>query len=247
MISFIDIGNTNIVISFLDNEKMYRIKTKKDASADEYAFFLDQYFNNLEAVIISSVVPEINNAFCEYFTSRFNINPTYITPGIKTGIKIKADNPKEVGSDLICDTVGAVSTYSDTCLVIDLGTATKFIYIENKSLKGVAIAPGMETGKKSLISRTSLLLEMTLETPSSVLGSNTITAMKSGLVYGHSAMIDGMIERIKEEVGNKYLKIIITGGLAKLVEPLLKEKVIRDDYLIFRGLKSIYLLNNIQK
>jgi len=245
----IDIGNTTIAIGLSSTgetiEKIYRINTEKNKSSDEYSRILNDFIKECEAVIISSVVPDLNEVFKDYFNERFNIDPLFIATGVKTGIKINSDNPKEVGADLIGNSVGATALYNETSLVIDLGTATTFTYIENKILKGVVIATGLTTSKNALISQTSLLPQVELHAPKKVLGTNSVDCIKSGLIYGHASMIDGLVRRIKEEVKKPDLTVIITGGHAKIVYPYLNEEIIKDEILILKGL-LIILKKNIK-
>jgi len=243
----IDIGNTTIAIGLSKSgdsiDKLYRINTDKQKSSDEYSMILNDYIQECDEAIISSVVPEINDGFREYFLHRFNIIPIFVGQGVKTGIKINSDNPKEVGADLIGNTVGATTIYDETCLIIDLGTATTFTYIQEKTLKGVAIATGLTTSKDALFSKTSLLPQVELQAPKKALGKNSVDAFKSGLVYGHASMIDGMIKRIKNEVKKDDLTVIMTGGHARFVHELCQEKITRDDLLILKGLLFILKKN----
>lgn len=239
----IDIGNTTITIGLSKTgdviDKLFRINTDKNKSSDEYTVILSDYIEDCEQAIISSVVPEINDGFREYFINRFNVIPIFVSTGVKTGIQINADNPKEVGADLIANSVGATSIYEPTCLIIDLGTATTFTFVENKTLKGVAIATGLTTSKDALFSKTSLLPQVELKAPKKILGKNSVDAFKSGLVYGHASLIDGMIGRIKVEVKIPDLKVIMTGGHARIIHEHCKETITRDDILILEGLLTI--------
>lgn len=244
----IDIGNTTVAIGLSKTgemiDKVYRINTEKNKSSDEYTIILNGFLDDCDQAIISSVVPELNEVFREYFVNRFNVEPLFVGTGVKTGIKINSDNPKEVGADLIGNSVAATTLYNETCLVIDLGTATTFSFLENKVLKGVAIATGLTTSKNALVSKTSLLPQVELHAPKKVLGTNSVDCIKSGLVFGHASMIDGMIRRIKEETSLPDLPVIITGGHAKIVYPHCEEKLIRDDALILKGLLIILKKNS---
>lgn len=245
----IDIGNTTIAIGLSKTgelvDKIYRINTEKNKSSDEYSLVLKGLITECESVIISSVVPELNEVFRDYFQEYFNIDAIFVGTGTKTGIKINSDNPKEVGADLIANSVGATNIYSETCLVIDLGTATTFTYLENKVLKGVVIATGLTTSKNALVSQTSLLPQVELQAPKKVLGTNSVDCIKSGLVYGHASMIDGMVKRIKQETKRNDLIVIITGGHSKIVYPYLDEQITKDESLILKGL-LIILSKNIK-
>ncbi len=239
----IDVGNTTITIGLSRTgeliEKLYRINTDKQKSSDEYAVILNDYIKECDEVIISSVVPEINEGFRDYFQDSFKIKPLFVGHGVKTGIKINSDNPKEVGADLITNSVAATSIYDETCLIIDLGTATTFTYIDEKTLKGAAIATGLTTSKDALFSKTSLLPQVELTAPKKTLGKNSVDAFRSGLIYGHASMIDGMVRRIKEEVNQPDLTVVMTGGHTRFIHELCEEKIIRDDLLILKGLLLI--------
>ncbi len=251
MISLIDIGNTSIAIAFSKTgdkiDHVYRINTEKTKSADEYAITLNQFLKDVDAVVISSVVPELNEVFKDYFQERFGLIPTFLGMGVKTGLKITTDNPKEVGGDIIANAVAAISLYDKTILIVDLGTATTFTYIEDSNLKGVVIAPGLTTSRNALVTKTSLLPQVELDTPSKLLGTNSTDSIKSGLMFGHASMIEGMIQRIKKQVNHPDLKVILTGGHAKLILPLLNEVYPLDELLILKGLLSVYKRNISKK
>lgn len=243
----IDIGNSTIAIGLSNDgssiDKIFRINTDKNKSGDEYTLILRDYISACDEAIISSVVPEVNEGFRNYFMNQFNVKPLFIGVGVKTGIQINSDNPKEVGADLIANSVAAMTLYGETCLIIDLGTATTFTYLDHKTLKGVAIATGLTTSKNALFAKTSLLPQVELEAPSHVLGKNSVDAFKSGLVYGHASMIDGMIRRIKNDLKEPELTVVMTGGHAKIVHDLCEERIIRDDKLILKGLLTILKKN----
>ncbi len=236
----VDIGNTTIAIGISKNgndiDKVYRINTEKNKSIDEYSFILRNFIPACSAAIVSSVVPELNEVFRQFFIDYCEITPLFLGNGVKTGIQINADNPKEVGSDLISNCVGATNLYNDTCLVIDLGTATTFTYLEKKILKGVIITTGLTTSKNALINKASLLPQIELVKPRKLLGTNSSDSIKSGLLYGHASMIDGMITRIKADVKNPELTVVITGGHSKIVYPLCNETMIFDRTLILKAL-----------
>ena len=244
MLALIDIGNTTISIGLSQDEitlaKVFRINTEKNKSTDEYAITLDGFLHHIDAAVISSVVPELNDVFREYFQSRFRITPLFLGVGVKTGIKINSDNPREVGADLISNAVAATSFYGKSVLVIDLGTATTFTYIDQLTIKGVIITAGLTTSKNALISKTSLLPQIELESPQKLLGTNTADCIKSGLIFGHASMIDGMIRRIKKNLNRLDLPVIITGGHAKIITPHLEEMVLIDETLILKGLFVVY-------
>lgn len=240
MVVVIDIGNTTIAIGLSEDgetiSKVYRLNTDKNKSNDEYGFILRNFIPVCDSVMISSVVPELNEVFREFFMQQCQIKPLFLGQGVKTGIQINADNPKEVGADLIGNSVAATMLYDPTVLIIDLGTATTFTYVENKTLKGVIIATGLTTSKDALINKASLLPQIELTPPKKLLGTNSADCIKSGLLYGHASMIDGFIRRIKGELGKDDLTVVITGGHSQIIYPLCEEQLILDQTLILKGL-----------
>ncbi len=247
MYLLIDVGNSNICYGFVEGKtliKTFRMKTMLDRSSDEYYLMFNSFISNqsFDDVIISSVVPVITSALVKMFKNHYHKDVRILGPGIKTGIQIKADNPREVGSDLICDVAGA-QTYCNESLIIDLGTATKYIYHKNSTFMGLSIAPGVSISMKALTSKAALLPEIELQIPKSILCNNTINCMQSGVIYGAVCQVDSMIDRIKEEINKPDLKIIATGGLASLIIPLCKNKIEIDPDLTLKGLLDIYLRN----
>ena len=246
MLLLFDVGNTNICITTYENdylsESITRVTTLANRSCDEYYLILREMISldKVSDVMISSVVPDVTLILKEMCIKHLNVNPYILGPGVKTGIKIIADNPREVGADLICDVAGVLE---DEALVIDLGTAIKYIYVKNKTLKGVVISPGVVVSLKALSSNAALLPEIEIKTPNKVLGNNTISCMQSGVTYGVASQVDGMIDRIKEEVKNPNLKVIATGGLANMIIPLTKNEIEIDDLLTLRGLLEVYRRN----
>ena len=236
----VDIGNTTIAIGVSKDgeviDKVYRINTEKNKAYDEYAFVLRNFIPTCTQAIVSSVVPEINTVFKQFFQEYCDITPLFLGQGVKTGIQINADNPKEVGADLIANSVAATNLYSETVLVIDLGTATTFTYVEKKVLKGVIITTGLTTSKNALINKASLLPQIELVTTKKLLGTNSEDSIKSGLLYGHAAMIDDFIRRIKKQTKQYNLKVVMTGGHSKIVQPLCESEIEIDPTLILKGL-----------
>ena len=176
------------------------------------------------------------------FNKYYQITPMILGPGIKTGVMLQADDPKSVGADMICDVAGAYR-YFEKSIIIDMGTATKYIYQNKNTFMGVSIAPGVSISMKALVNSAALLPAIELQTPSRVLGHNTISCMQSGIIYGAAAQVDGMISRIKEEINDQDIKIIATGGLAKIIVPLCKHEIIYNEALVLDGLLSIYNKN----
>lgn len=254
MILAIDMGNTNIVIGCIDDEKTYfveRLSTDKSKTALEYAVgfktVLELYSINiteLEGAIISSVVPPLLNVICEAVSKITGKQPKVVGPGLKTGLNIKMDNPKTVGSDMIVDAVAGIKEYGAPLIIIDMGTATTLSVVDkDRNYIGGAIMPGVRLSMEALASNAAQLYRVSLETPKKSIGKNTIDCMKSGLLLGTACSIDGMIDRMEEELGYKTT-IVATGGLSKVVIPLCKHDIIVEDDLLLKGLKFIYDKNN---
>jgi type III pantothenate kinase len=250
MILLFDVGNTNISIGFSDGTHIletYRLNTEVAKTADEYYLQIKNLFTgkNVNHVAISSVVPRITEKLKDISLRFLNITPLIVGPGIKTGLNIKTDNPREVGADLICDAV-AVENFKKPILIVDLGTANKYIYVKDKTIKGVIITPGVQISIKALVGNTALLPDIDIEVPPKVLGTNTISCMQSGVTYGVAAQVDGLIERIKDEVLEDF-DVILTGGLSNEIAPLCKYPLTLDPDLVLKGLLSIYKLNQIKR
>ena len=238
---YIDIGNSNIVIGKGHDEilETFRYKTDSTKSGDEYYAMLNHLFDDVKAVIIASVVPEVNTAFKTFIQRYYNIIPIFVGPGVKSGVKLKTDNPKEVGADLVAGASGAIAKYGDNAIIIDMGTATTFSYIENKELKGVAITIGLDSSKSCLVSKASKLLQFEFEAPRNILGTNTVDALNSGLLFGHAMQVIGMVRNIKHTYHNTNAPVILTGGAAKLIRELLPSTFIFNEHLVLEGLIAI--------
>lgn len=248
MILVCDVGNSNICFGIYKNDVLvsdFRIKTAKDKSFDEYYLVLKEFINEkIDDVIISSVVPVITSMLVKLFGQYYNIEPKIIGNKMKTKIKIIADDPHSVGTDLICDVSGATSYY-DEGLIIDLGSASKFIYYKNNSLLGVTIAPGVVLSTKTLSNDTALLPNFELVTPKKVLNNSTIPCLQAGVIYGFASMVDGLISKILKELNKDNIKIIGTGGLINLISASMDYKFDRiDNTLTLQGIYKIYK-NNI--
>ena len=247
MILLIDIGNSNIVFGYADNNKVlktFRLKTFVDKTSDEYYLlmksFLDSY--QIEDVIITSVVPIATSALKKLFKTYYNIDTKIVGPGIKTGIQLKVDDPKSVGSDIICDCVGAMRKYNEA-IIVDLGTATKYIYVKDNVFYGCAISPGVSVSMKAMVSKAALLPDMELQTPKKVIATNTISCMQSGVIFGFASSVDGMVDRIREEIKDNTIPVIATGGLSKIIIPLCKNEIELEENLTLDGLLEIYNKN----
>lgn len=247
MILLVDVGNSNICFGIVKDNVItsdFRIKTLLDKSSDEYYFILNNFIKgDLNDVIISSVVPTITSVLVKLFKKYYNITAKVIGNKLKTGIKIIADDPKTVGADLICDISGATSIY-DEALIVDLGTASKFIYYKNNTMLGVSISPGVAISMKTLVNSTALLPNFELVAPSKVLNGSTIPCMQSGVIFGFASLVDGMIKKIKKELNNPSLKVIATGGLTTLISSYCEENIdIIDGLLTLKGILNIYNKN----
>lgn len=244
MLVVVDIGNSNIVLSRYDGSlgPTYRFTTDKSKSVDEYYVLLRDVLEDVDALVVSSVVPELNVIIKNLMLKYFNITPMFVGPGIKTGVKIIVDNPKEVGADLVASAAATIDQYSDCAIVVDMGTATTFTYIDQKVIKGVAIMAGLIIQRDALIKNASQLSQFEFKNPEKILGTNTIDCLNSGLLYGHSLMISGMAEQIKKEYGTNP-KLIVTGGASRFIRDLLDYDTIYDELLLLKGLILIYNKN----
>ena len=255
MILVIDVGNTNIVLGIYDGKKLvksWRKSTDQSSSADEIGMFMVQLlkFNNIdtsqiEDVIISSVVPPVMYSLERGIQRYLGITPVVVGPGIKTGINIKYDNPKEVGADRIVNAVAVLENYGGPAIVIDFGTATTFCAISaNYDYLGGVICPGIKISMDALISHTAKLPRIELLKPDKIIGKNTISSMQSGLIYGYVGQVDYIVNRIKEEMAlGDDVKVIATGGMARLISEESKTIQRVDHYLTLEGLRILYEKN----
>lgn len=246
MVLLVDVGNSNIVFGLSNGEsvlKNWRLKTFTDKSSDELYILIKSLIDEkFDDVMLSSVVPVVTSSLTKLFIKYYNITPMILGPGVKSGVMLQADDPKSVGADMICDVAGAARNY-DKSIIIDMGTATKYIYQNKNTFMGVAIAPGVSISMKALVNSAALLPSIELQTPPHVLGHNTISCMQSGIIYGAASQVDGMISRIKEEINEPDIKIVATGGLAKLIVPLCKHEIVYNEALVLDGLLAIYNKN----
>jgi type III pantothenate kinase len=253
MLLVIDIGNSNTVLGLYDGEtlrKNWRITTSKTRTVDEYAILIDRLFGLSEIrftdvgdVIISCVVPPLLNPFVSLCREYFDKKPYVVGPGVKTGMPILYDNPKEVGADRIVNAVAAYEKYRRSLIVVDFGTATTFDCISGKGeYLGGAIAPGVAISAEALFERASKLPRVDLSRPPQVIAKNTVNSMKAGIFYGYVGLVDGIVSRMKEESGESSL-VVATGGLATLIS--VDSKVIDEvePMLTLEGLRIIYQRN----
>ena len=258
MLLAVDIGNTNITYGLIGESGTvlgtFRITTKMPRTSDEFGMSLLSFLSSLQApltdiedVIISSVVPKIMYAFTNSIRKYLLIEPMIVGPGIKTGISIKTESPKELGADKIVDAAAVYHTYGGNCLIIDFGTATTFDYIdENGTFLYSCIAPGIEICANALWSQAAKLPEVEIKKPDTILSKNTIDSMQAGIVYGYIGQVEYIINQFKKEIGKPNIKVIATGGLGKIIY---KETNTIDEYdpdLTFKGMKIIYDKNKVK-
>ncbi len=253
MLLAIDIGNTNIVIGGIkDNQIVFeaRIATDRSKTSDQYAVdikdilsLFDVKAEDIQDCIISSVVPPVFNSVRTGILKVTGKSPMVVGPGLKTGLKIHMDNPAQVGSDRIVIAVAALAEYKPPLILMDLGTATTLEVVgEDNSYLGGCIIPGVRISLDALTSRTAQLPGIRLEQPKRVIGKNTVDCMRSGIMYGTAAMIDGMLDRIEEELGTSTT-VIATGGIAQFVVPLCRREIKLEKDLMLKGLNLIYQKN----
>lgn len=253
MILAIDVGNTNIVLGGLDEERIYftaRLSTNKFKTSDEYAIMLKNVLelnhiatSDMEGGIISTVVPALSGVLREAVQKVIGRPPMLVGSGLKTGLNILMDNPAQTGSDLVVDAIAALAEYPKPIMIFDLGTATTLCVVNQKgNYVGGMIIPGVVVAMEALSNGTSQLPHINLEDPKKVIGTNTIDCMKSGVVYGNAAMLDGIIERVEEELGDRAT-VVATGGLAKKIVVHCKRDIICDEDLTLKGLRILYYKN----
>ena len=249
----VDIGNTETTVGIgsKDNWDSYRFTTRDTNTPDELLALFNSTFQiksevkkDIEGAIICSVVPQATNSFSEAIRKYLNLEPVIVGPGIKTGLKVNIDNPKELGPDRIANSVAGYLIAETDTVVIDLGTATTFdVVSKNKEYLGGSIAPGIKISLDALTLKTASLKSVELDTPNKVIGKNTYEAIQSGLIMGHASMIDSMVEKIILEIDIEP-KIILTGGLSQVVQPILNVNVEYIENLTLVGLEEIFKLNN---
>lgn len=254
MLLAIDVGNTNIVLGCLEGDTMRctaRMATDRTRTEDEYAMMLTQIFalrgldkTKVDGSIISSVVPELKPILVRAVEMLCGITPLVVGAGLKSGLNIRIDNPAQLGSDLLVGAVGAMAKYPKPLLVFDFGTATTLSVIDEQGLyRGGMIMPGLRLAVEALANRTAQLPHIDLEAPPKVIGTNTVDCMNSGAIYGNAAMLDGVIDRVEEELGQPIAAVVATGGLIAKLAPYCKHKIEIETDLMLWGLKIIYEKN----
>lgn len=257
MLLVMDVGNTNVVIGIYDGERLlhqWRISTSRNKTEDEYGTLLTMFLRDvgirieeIEDVLISSVVPPIMYSLEQMTRKYMKRKPLVVGPGMKTGLHIKVDNPREVGADRIVNAVAAIEEYGAPLIVVDLGTATTFCVIneEGAYLSG-AISPGINISMEALYQNAAKLPKVEFSKPEHIIGRNTVMAMQSGIYYGYIGMIDGLVTRMKQQL-DKAPKVIATGGLAEYISRDTTTIDIVDPDLTLKGLRLIYERNRKER
>ena len=250
MILTVDIGNSNIVLGGVKDDKIVfeaRLRTDATKTSDEYCvdlkMLLDIYkvsADMIEGSIIASVVPQVLNSMQTAIKKLTGKSALVVGPGLKTGLNIKIENPSQTGADLVVGSVAALREHKPPMIVVDMGTATTMVVLdETGALIGGCICPGVKISLDALTERTALLPGLQLDQPKRAIGRNTIDCMRSGIMMGNACMLDGMIERMEQELGAKTT-VVATGGIAKFIIPMCKTPIVYDKDLIVKGLAALY-------
>ena len=253
MVLCVDIGNTDIAIGGFEGDELQfvtRVSTDASKTAQEYESIVHQLISrkgvakaDVDGAIISSVVPVLSSVMHDVMNALYGVCAIHVSLKIDTGIEVVCDDPSSVGADLICACVAARYLHGTPSLIIEMGTATKMMVVNDEGrFIGVSIMAGVMMSMKALSSGTAQLPQFSLDAPACAIGTNTIDCMKSGAVFGHAAMIDGMIDRINEEFGEE-LSVYATGGMAASVIPLCRHGITVDEHLVLKGLNILYRKN----
>lgn len=254
MILVLDVGNTNITLGVYEGNTLlnhWRLATERNKTSDEYGIFINNLLSydginmkKMDSVVISSVVPPLMYTLEAMSLKYCGIKPIVVGPGIKTGMNIRYDNPKEVGADRIVNAVAGFKKYGGPLIIVDFGTATTFCAISEKGdYLGGSIAPGLKISSEALFLQTAKLPKVSIEKPATVICKNTVESMKSGIVYGYVGLVDYIIERMKKEMNHSVKKVVATGGLSTLIASESKQIEIIDKLLTLEGLNLLYHLN----
>lgn len=254
MLLAIDVGNTNIVVGLFERDTLrenWRLTTDRGKTADEYGVFIRSLFqdvqvalSDVDSAVLASVVPPLTPIMRRLVDRLFHVKPLFVTATLATGIRWEVESPADMGADRIADCVGGYVKYGGPCIIIDMGTATTFNFItEDGRYLGGSIAPGVLSSSESLFTKTAKLPRIELDRPESSLGANTITQMQAGVVWGMIFMVEGMIQRMRNETCSPSAKVILTGGLSGVVVPGLQTSCIHDPNLTLDGLRILFDLN----
>ena len=253
MLLVIDVGNTNITLGIFRGEEVvatFRLTTKQSRTSDEYGVAIcnllehrDIRLKDIEDIIIASVVPDIMYSLTSALVKYFDKTPLVVGPGIRTGLNIRIDNPAQTGADLVVGCVAALKLEKPPLIVIHLGTATTLMVLDqNGAMIGGSICPGIRISMEALTQRAALLPGLQLDAPRRTIGRNTVECMRSGIMVGAAAMLDGMVERMEEELGAKAT-VIATGRIGQYVVPLCKTPMRYERDLVLQGLAALYWEN----
>jgi type III pantothenate kinase len=252
MLLAVDVGNTETVLGVFRGTELashWRLATVPERTADELALLFGGFlehegmsFSHVEGIVISSVVPTATDALREMVARYLALEPVVLEPGVRTGMAILIDNPREVGADRIANSLAAYSRHGGPCIVVDFGTATNFdVVSERGEYLGGVIAPGLQVAASSLYAAAARLTRVELRTPRSVIGKSTVEAVQSGLILGAAAEVDGIVQRIKEEIGEAT--VVATGGLAPVVVPHCRTTIDHEPWLTLEGLRLVFERN----
>lgn len=254
MLLAVDVGNSETTIGVFDREELvqtWRLATQSNRTADELALVFSAFLNleglsfdrNVTGVAVSCVVPRSTQALREMVRRYFHFEPLIVEPGIKTGMPVKIDNPKEVGADRIVNAVAAHAFHGGPCVVVDLGTATTFDAVSAKGeYIGGAIAPGLEMSVNALVASTAMLKRVEFKAPDHLIGKSTAEAIQSGVVFGYACLIEGMVDRFRKELGGDA-RTVMTGGLAEAMSENVTGIDVVDPWLVLKGLRILFERN----